>query len=68
MKTQLVRLIDVFFIGPYLIYHAGKLDKTPKNMIKVIGLATIIYNGINYLQYEKAKKLENNLLRPRQRT
>lgn len=63
MKGQWIRLLDVFFIGPYLIYSGQKLTQTDKTILQAIGIATIIYNGLNYIKYEKAKKLENHVLR-----
>lgn len=51
-KSQFVRLIDVFVIAPYLI-HLSKnknLDKTNKNILIGLGLATLVYNGANYLK------------------
>lgn len=68
MKGQWVRLLDVFFIGPYLIYSGQKLTQADKAILQAIGIATIIYNGLNYIKYEKAKKLENNLLRDSNRS
>lgn len=52
-KTQFVRLIDVFALGPYLIYK-GKRSKD--NFLILIGAATILYNGHNYLQNQKKLK------------
>ncbi len=51
-KSQLVRLIDVFIIAPYLIHLSQnkKLDKTNKNILISLGLATLVYNGANYLK------------------
>lgn len=54
MKTQLIRLTDVIFIGPFMIYAANKLKGRDKAILKALGIATIIYNGINYIKYEKA--------------
>ena len=64
MKTQLIRLVDVAFIGPFMIYAAGKLKGQDKTIMAGLGIATIIYNAINYINNEKAKKLENNVFRP----
>lgn len=51
-KTQNVRLIDVFLIGPVLIY--ASTFKTLPSYLRValllIGVATIIYNGNNYIK------------------
>jgi len=52
-KTQTIRLIDVFFIGPFLIYIAHitpNIKKMDKLLLFVIGLLTILYNGDNYLK------------------
>ena len=51
-KSQLVRLVDVFIIAPYLINLSlnKNLDKTNKNILMGLGLATLIYNGVNYLK------------------
>lgn len=50
-KHQYIRLLDVFFIGPLMIYAASA--KAPsasvKNMLLLLGVATIVYNGRNYL-------------------
>lgn len=58
-KTQEIRLIDVFVIGPLLIYTGTAYkDKLPKMLslsLVVIGAATIIYNGRNY--YENLRKV-----------
>jgi hypothetical protein len=52
-KSQTVRLWDVFFVGPVLMWVAYKYRKqmTPLEQVIVggIGAATIYYNGRNYL-------------------
>jgi hypothetical protein len=50
--TQLIRLADVFLIGPILIY-ASTFKTLPaylRVLLFVIGVATIIYNGRNYIK------------------
>lgn len=50
--TQLIRLADVFLIGPILIY-ASTFKTLPTYMravLFVIGVATILYNGNNYVK------------------
>jgi hypothetical protein len=51
-KTQNIRLVDVFLIGPVLIY--ASTFKTLPTYLRValllIGVATIIYNGNNYIK------------------
>lgn len=53
MKTGLIRLIDVFFIGPYLMQLSTKQTGNTKTLLFLIGGATILYNGINYLKYDR---------------
>jgi hypothetical protein len=52
MDVQTVRLIDVFVIAPILIYASGeeRLSKPMRVAILGIGLATLFYNGHNYLK------------------
>ena len=54
MKTQLIRLADVAYIGPFMLYAATKLKGQDKAIMTALGLATIIYNGINFVKNEKA--------------
>lgn len=52
-KTQMIRLVDVLFIGPFLIYVAYTtpgIGETEKFLLFVIGLLTMLYNGDNYLK------------------
>lgn len=51
-KSQLVRLIDVFLLGPFMIWFgiiATGVSVTLKVIMVILGIATIIYNGWNYL-------------------
>jgi len=56
-KTQAIRLADVFFIGPVMIYAGRKLsgrgDTTLGVTLALLGVATIVYNGKNYLEQER---------------
>jgi|TARA_R110000822_G_scaffold64456_2_gene158246 hypothetical protein len=52
-KSQNIRLLDVFFIGPYMIYISKKakgLSKLESFTLLALGVATIFYNGKNYLK------------------
>ena len=51
-KTQNIRLLDVFFIGPLLVWvgFAGRLNDTVRILLFVIGVATVIYNGRNFIR------------------
>ena len=57
-KSQGIRLIDVFFIAPFLLYASSKsqLTRLDKNVLFALGIATLYYNGVNYL-----KNKENGL-------
>ena len=49
-KSQEVRLWDVFFIGPFLLYLGwkGKLSDLDKMILTTLGGLTILYNWMNY--------------------
>jgi hypothetical protein len=52
-KAQKVRLMDVFLIAPILFVVAlkeGKLSESERTAIGIIGVTTLIYNGLNYLK------------------
>lgn len=58
MKTQNVRLIDVFLLGPAMILAAsqkGVISEPVRLIVFVGGVATILYNWKNY---QDAKRLE----------
>ncbi len=51
-KGQMVRLADVFFVGPVMIYGGLKLMKTERavgNILAALGVLTIVYNGYNWI-------------------
>ena len=56
MKPQIIRLFDVFAIGPFMLYAAGQLKGNDKAIMTMIGIGTILYNGANYL---KVKQIES---------
>ena len=52
-KSQTIRLVDVFLIAPFLVFiglKKGLLSKTEKYIVILIGVATLYYNGKNYLK------------------
>ena len=62
MKTQTVRLFDVFLYGPFLIYTAGlQKDRIAKVGLFALGVGTIIYNGRNYLRQNAIIKEEKTV-------
>jgi len=57
VKTQAIRLLDVFVIGPLMIYGASKMPIGPAAaLLAVFGISTVIYNGVNYFE---VKELQN---------
>lgn len=63
MKTQTIRLADVFVVGPVMLWGANKLaqrgDKALGGALGLLGLLTIAYNGGNYLDYAQQRRREN---------
>jgi sulfite exporter TauE/SafE len=65
-KTQNVRLLDVFIIGPLMIYLGYlnyKNTKNNENLLKLLtivliffGSSTITYNLKNYIKFNKTTK------------
>jgi len=56
LNKQQVRLLDVFLVAPFLIYTStlkGVPSKRIRLSLLVLGLATLVYNGINYLNEKK---------------
>ena len=54
-KAQWIRLVDVFLLGPYLIWLGARLGRRAPGLV-LIGGATILYNGINWaITYDLAK-------------
>jgi hypothetical protein len=55
MSVQDVRLMDVFIVAPFCFYVASY--KTLPNSVRaglfILGAATFIYNGNNYLKNRK---------------
>ena len=57
-KSQNIRLLDVFFIGRFMIYISQKskgISNLEKFTLLGLGIATIYYNGKNYLDNRKRK-------------
>lgn len=57
-KTQAIRLADVFFIGPVMVYGGNRLRRlkhpTLGATLVVLGILTVLYNGKNYLLNKEA--------------
>ncbi len=57
-KSQAVRLIDIFFIAPFLAYIGYKakgLSKPEVMILYAIAGSTLYYNARNYLDTKKAE-------------
>lgn len=52
MIVQAVRLIDVFWLGPFLLMvsQRGRLDPTTRKLLAISGLATILFNAARFVQ------------------
>lgn len=52
--AQMVRLWDIFFIAPALIFIGAKYDMplAEKIILIGIGIGTLAYNGFFYLKYK----------------
>jgi hypothetical protein len=51
VKTQQIRLVDVFVLGPLMIYAAGLIPQKHapvRAALALFGASTIIYNFRNY--------------------
>lgn len=53
MKTQTIRLADVFFVGPTMMlggYYLARSRPLLGLTLGALGIATVLYNGRNYLR------------------
>jgi hypothetical protein len=52
-KSQWVRLLDVLFLGPFMVWYAlqsrGEMSNIAVCILFFSGVLTIVYNGINYM-------------------
>lgn len=56
MKAQWVRLADVFFIGPLMIWGGLKIKGVGGYTLAALGAGTIVYNGRNYLRLSSRQR------------
>lgn len=58
MNVQNIRLLDVFVVAPFLIYVGtrGQISQTLRIGVVALGVATLLYNGKNYLDALQDKK------------
>ena len=53
VKSQSVRLADVFIIGPLMVYGAYKMStgcKIARLALGIFGVGTVLYNATNYVK------------------
>ena len=57
IKSQTVRLADIFIYGPFLVYAATSKKLIPSTRIGLItlGIGTTIYNWMNYTKIKRQK-------------
>lgn len=60
VKAQWVRLLDVVAIGPLMTYGGLHLrdagEEKLGNVLAVLGVLTVLYNGRNLLRVERARR------------
>ena len=56
MKTQGIRLLDVFLIGPLMMVGGSRSSLTEpwRTLLVMSGVLTVLYNGANYLKERNA--------------
>jgi hypothetical protein len=55
LKSQPVRLLDVALVGPVMVLAGWDLRRSRPWLgwpLAVLGVATMLYNGVNYARYE----------------
>ncbi len=58
VKGQAVRLVDVFVLGPFMIWFAARAHGMPASArvaLAVGGATTIVFNGVNYMRLRDAR-------------
>lgn len=61
MNVQTVRILDVFVVAPFLFYASTKTDNKLVSLgLGLLGFATAIYNGYNYINQKKLKDEQPN--------
>ena len=59
LKAQYVRLLDVFAIGPLMVwggYHSMRANKPLGVLLAVLGVTTIAYNADNYAKVRRIQR------------
>ena len=61
-KAQEVRLLDVFALGPFMMWYAISSKDQPdwaRLVLAFSGLMTSVYNGANYVRIRQAQRESN---------
>lgn len=72
VKSQAIRVADVFVIGPLMVAGGAAMAKTPTPRpllgltLAFFGVATIIFNGVNWAVIRKQRRAELALQPPAQ--
>jgi hypothetical protein len=59
MNSQNVRLIDVFALGPLMMWYAVRTSGMPewaRTALFASGALTVVYNGANWLAVERGER------------
>jgi len=59
VKSQTVRLWDIFVLGPFSIWFAHRATQMPawaRIALGTYGVGTMLYNGYNYFEYQRIKR------------
>lgn len=54
-KTQAIRLVDVYLLGPFMVWAGANAKGLPawaRGALVASGLGTIVYNAQNYLSIQ----------------
>ena len=57
-KSQGIRLLDVFLLGPFMVYFSYKakgVSDLERNLMYALGVATVLYNAKNYLVIKQTR-------------
>lgn len=68
MKSQDVRLFDVFFLGPVMMWagiQTRPLNDFTRTFLVLGGAATVLYNWYNYVQIRESTQGVSNVLNSR---
>ena len=59
LKSQEIRLIDVFFLGPFMLYAATLIPEEhsfAKKVLALFGGSTLSYNWVNYQKAQESRR------------